>query len=49
MARPTPAPGWSVADQVSHLAYFDEMTVLGVRERAAFEHERDHQPRERVS
>ena len=21
---PTPAPGWTIADQVSHLAYFDE-------------------------
>ena len=45
-ARPTPAPGWSVADQVSHLAYFDEMTVLGARDPAAFAHARDHQPRD---
>jgi hypothetical protein len=43
-ARPTPAPGWSVADQVSHLAHFDDMTVLGALDRAAFEHEREHQP-----
>ena len=26
--RPTPAAGWSIADQVSHLAYFDEAAVL---------------------
>jgi uncharacterized protein (TIGR03084 family) len=25
--RPTPAPGWSIADQVSHLAYFDGLAV----------------------
>ncbi len=24
---PTPADGWDIADQVSHLAYFDEVTV----------------------
>ncbi len=24
----TPAPGWTVADQVSHLAYFDEVAVM---------------------
>jgi uncharacterized protein (TIGR03084 family) len=24
---PTPAAGWTIADQVSHLAYFDEVTV----------------------
>jgi uncharacterized protein (TIGR03084 family) len=27
---PTPAAGWSIADQVSHLAYFDETTLLSV-------------------
>jgi uncharacterized protein (TIGR03084 family) len=26
--RPTPAIGWSIADQVSHLAYFDEAATL---------------------
>ena len=26
--RPTPAPGWSVLDQVTHLAYFDEAATL---------------------
>jgi len=24
---PTPAPGWDIADQISHLAYFDEVAV----------------------
>ena len=24
---PTPAPGWTIADQMGHLAYFDEMAV----------------------
>ena len=24
---PTPAAGWNIADQISHLAYFDEVTV----------------------
>jgi uncharacterized protein (TIGR03084 family) len=26
--QPTPAAGWDIADQVSHLAYFDEAAVL---------------------
>jgi uncharacterized protein (TIGR03084 family) len=26
--RPTPAAGWCIADQVSHLAYFDEAALL---------------------
>jgi uncharacterized protein (TIGR03084 family) len=25
--QPTPAPGWTIADQVSHLAHFDEVAV----------------------
>ncbi|MGQ0576560.1 MAG: maleylpyruvate isomerase N-terminal domain-containing protein, partial [Pseudonocardia sp.] len=25
--RPTPAAGWSVGDQVSHLAHFDDVAV----------------------
>ena len=25
--QPTPAPGWNIADQVSHLAHFDEVAV----------------------
>ena len=27
-AAPTPAPGWSIHDQVTHLAYFDETAAL---------------------
>ena len=33
---PTPSPGWSVADQVSHLAYFDGAATLSVLEPGAF-------------
>jgi uncharacterized protein (TIGR03084 family) len=28
--QPTPAPGWSIADQISHLAHFDEAAVASV-------------------
>lgn len=28
--RPTPAEGWAVRDQVSHLAYFDDMAVIAL-------------------
>jgi uncharacterized protein (TIGR03084 family) len=34
---PTPAPGWSITDQVSHLAHSDEVAVLSATDRAAFE------------
>ena len=30
--RPTPATGWSVHDQISHLGYFDRTAVLAVRD-----------------
>lgn len=43
-ARPTPAPGWTVADTVVHLAYFDDMAVLGATDRPAFERLRDGTP-----
>jgi len=43
-ARPSPAPGWSVADQVVHLAYFDDMSVLAAVDRAEFERRRDAGP-----
>jgi uncharacterized protein (TIGR03084 family) len=33
---PTPAPGWTIADQVSHLAYFDEMAVKSATDPGAF-------------
>ncbi|WP_327091029.1 TIGR03084 family metal-binding protein [Nonomuraea sp. NBC_01738] len=32
----TPADGWAVRDQVSHLAWFDDAAALAVREPAAF-------------
>ncbi|HEV2932824.1 MAG TPA: maleylpyruvate isomerase N-terminal domain-containing protein, partial [Streptosporangiaceae bacterium] len=43
---PTPAVGWDIADQISHLAYFDEVAVQSaVRPdefRAALTAARDH-------
>jgi uncharacterized protein (TIGR03084 family) len=33
---PTPAEGWSVLDQISHLAFFDEQARLAVTEPEAF-------------
>lgn len=33
---PTPAPGWSVRDQISHLAYFDGVTVVALTDTEAF-------------
>jgi uncharacterized protein (TIGR03084 family) len=33
---PTPADGWTIADQVSHLAYFDETTLLSIRDPGRF-------------
>ena len=36
---PTPAPGWTIADQVSHLAYFDEATLLSIRDPGRFRRE----------
>jgi len=35
-SRPTPAEGWTIADQVSHLAYFDDMAVLAATDPDAF-------------
>ena len=34
--RPTPAAGWAIRDQVSHLAYFDETAVLAATDPAEF-------------
>jgi uncharacterized protein (TIGR03084 family) len=34
--RPTPSPGWSVRDQVSHLGYYDRAAVLAVTDADAF-------------
>jgi len=35
-SRPTPAAGWSILDQVTHLAFFDDATVLALTDRDAF-------------
>ena len=37
----TPAAGWSIRDQVTHLAFFDDATLLSLRDRAAFLAQRD--------
>jgi len=37
---PTPAAGWDITDQVSHLAYFDEVTVRSAVDPEAFIAER---------
>lgn len=34
--RPTPAEGWSVRDQISHLAFFDEMATTAISDPSAF-------------
>lgn len=34
--RLTPAPGWTIADQVSHLAYFDQAAVTSATDPDAF-------------
>jgi uncharacterized protein (TIGR03084 family) len=36
---PTPAAGWDITDQISHLAYFDEVTVRSAVDPAGFEAE----------
>jgi uncharacterized protein (TIGR03084 family) len=36
---PTPAAGWDIADQIGHLAYFDEVTVRSALHPAEFEAE----------
>ena len=38
---PTPARGWSIRDQVTHLAFFDDTTLLSLRDRPAFLAQRD--------
>lgn len=35
-ARPTPAPGWTIAHQVAHLAWTDEQALAAVTDPAAF-------------
>ncbi len=34
---PTPSPGWTVADQIGHLTYFDRNAALAVTDPAAFQ------------
>lgn len=34
--RPTPSPGWSVADQIGHLTYFDGAAATAIADPAAF-------------
>ncbi len=34
---PTPSPGWTVADQLAHLAYFDGTAALAIVDPAAFD------------
>jgi uncharacterized protein (TIGR03084 family) len=40
-ATPTPSAGWSVADQIGHLTYFDRAAGLAVTDPAAFATVRD--------
>ena len=35
-ALPTPAQGWSIRDQVSHLAFFDDSTILALSDAREF-------------
>ena len=37
----TPATGWSIGDQVSHLAYFDEATLQSLVDPEGFRHDTD--------
>ena len=39
--RPTPAAGWAVRDQISHLAFFDEAAVTAATDPARFRREAD--------
>ena len=34
--RPTPAPGWTIADQISHLWFFDQRALLAATDVEAF-------------
>ncbi|GHC71075.1 TIGR03084 family protein [Nocardiopsis terrae] len=35
-ARPTPAPGWTIADQVAHLAFFDQSALTALTDADGF-------------
>jgi uncharacterized protein (TIGR03084 family) len=39
---PTPAAGWSIRDQVTHVAFFDDATLLSLRDQRAFLAQREH-------
>jgi uncharacterized protein (TIGR03084 family) len=39
---PTPAPGWTIAHQVAHLAWTDQRTLLAITNPAAFQAELAH-------
>lgn len=45
-ATPTPAVGWTVRDQISHLAYFDEKACLAVTDADWFTAEEHSRPQE---
>ncbi|MFN7149071.1 MAG: TIGR03084 family metal-binding protein [Microthrixaceae bacterium] len=40
-ALPTPSPGWSVADQIGHLSYFDRTAVTAIEDPEQFARRRD--------
>ena len=40
-ATPTPSPGWSVADQIGHLTYFDGTAALAITDPDAFAASKD--------
>jgi uncharacterized protein (TIGR03084 family) len=40
--RPSPAPGWSIRDQVTHLAYFDDVSTVAATDPDRFRVERDN-------
>lgn len=43
---PTPAPGWTVRDQIGHLAYYDEASALAAHDPDAFRTDDARVPRE---
>ena len=40
-AMPTPSPGWSIADQIGHLTYFDSAAALAITDPDAFAASKD--------
>lgn len=39
--RPTPSPGWTIADQIAHLTYFDAAATTAIADPPAFVAQRD--------